>query len=493
MKITCEYCGTIYDDSEELCPGCGASHHEEQMGNSAPKTIEELKQWYEARNLPPSDVTRFFIGENYKRPKAFGIYKEGTYFIVYKNKADGSRAVRYKGTDEAFAVNELYMRLKEEILNQKAHNADMSDKAAWSKAVGGDTAGTLHKRLNKPLQRMIILSILLAFGGFAFTVAGAFMRDDAANCRNFVGVFATAHTFELIAAFAAIALAYVLMCISAISIMRDKDSKKQNGTVSNIITGIMAIFGSSIVAAIGIAIAVVAFSLNMTNCDRIKDYIVNGYYVGLSEDTDETETLWYREGDRWKVYYDSDWHDTYEVPYIYKHGEKLKFSEFRSIPSKNFLGSADEVNPEELGYLKYTDSDLYNDQNYSYSRGYYKCDDKVYYCLNETKFSFYEYDEDDGDWDSCSADSLPVELQHASLAGDFYYTPEWNSETQISDFEDTAVYQHQIEKEQEAAERAAKAEQERAQSGYNSYDDDDYNWDSNDSWDSGDTDWDSDW
>ena len=43
------------------------------------------------------------------------------FFIVYKNKADGTRAVRYKGTDEAYAVNELYLKLKDEILNQKAH------------------------------------------------------------------------------------------------------------------------------------------------------------------------------------------------------------------------------------------------------------------------------------------------------------------------------------------------------------------------------------
>ena len=93
------------------------------MVHGTPKTIEELQAWYEARNLPPSDVTRFFIGVNYKGPKAFGIYKEGNDFIVYKNKADGQRAVRYKGSDEAYAVNELYLRLKEEILNQKKSTA----------------------------------------------------------------------------------------------------------------------------------------------------------------------------------------------------------------------------------------------------------------------------------------------------------------------------------------------------------------------------------
>ena len=60
------------------------------------KTIEELKSWYIARKLPPEETTRFFIGKNIKEPRAFGIYQDGNKFIVYKNKADGSRAVRYK-------------------------------------------------------------------------------------------------------------------------------------------------------------------------------------------------------------------------------------------------------------------------------------------------------------------------------------------------------------------------------------------------------------
>ena len=89
-----------------------------------PETIAELKQWYIDMNLPPESVTRFFIGTNYKRAKAFGIYKDeitGEY-VVYKNKADGTRSIRYKGEDEAYAVNELYQKLKDEIYNQKNNN-----------------------------------------------------------------------------------------------------------------------------------------------------------------------------------------------------------------------------------------------------------------------------------------------------------------------------------------------------------------------------------
>ena len=92
------------------------------MPNPTPRTIEELKAWYVAHNLPPENVTRFFIGKNIQEPRAFGIYQEGEQFIVYKNKDNGSRAVRYQGYDEGYAVNELYMKLKSEIANQKNRN-----------------------------------------------------------------------------------------------------------------------------------------------------------------------------------------------------------------------------------------------------------------------------------------------------------------------------------------------------------------------------------
>jgi len=125
MELKCEYCGAYMSDTDEKCPNCGAiNKNHKRVADNTPKTIEELKQWYKDRNLPPYEKTRFFIGMDYKKPKAFGIYEENGNFIVYKNKADGSRAVRYQGRDEAYAVNELYLKLKSEILNQKAHQTN---------------------------------------------------------------------------------------------------------------------------------------------------------------------------------------------------------------------------------------------------------------------------------------------------------------------------------------------------------------------------------
>ena len=54
--------------------------------------------------MPPEETTRFFIGKNTKEPKAFGIYEENGIFVVYKNKANGQRAIRYQGTDEAYVL-----------------------------------------------------------------------------------------------------------------------------------------------------------------------------------------------------------------------------------------------------------------------------------------------------------------------------------------------------------------------------------------------------
>ena len=115
MKIKCEYCGSMFDDTLEKCPNCG-NNNVRRSTSDQPTTIEELKEWYVSKGLPDEEVTRFFIGRDYKGSKAFGIYKNAKgKFIVYKNKADGSRAVRYEGTDEAYAVNELLTAYRKNI------------------------------------------------------------------------------------------------------------------------------------------------------------------------------------------------------------------------------------------------------------------------------------------------------------------------------------------------------------------------------------------
>ena len=120
LRVKCEYCGNYIEDTDKVCPNCGApNEHMMRSASGVPKTIGELRAFCAAKKLPLEKM-RFFIGQDYRAPKAFGIYQdEEGQFVVYKNKADGSRAVRYRGTDEAYAVNEIYQKLKSEVANQR--------------------------------------------------------------------------------------------------------------------------------------------------------------------------------------------------------------------------------------------------------------------------------------------------------------------------------------------------------------------------------------
>ena len=155
MKVKCSYCGQYFDDSVEKCPNCGAPNdYIHRTSDAVPKTIEELKAYCEQNGLTP-ERTRFFVGVDYKQPRAFGIYKDDTgEFVVYKNKANGERAVRYRGVDEAYAVNELYERLQDEIHNQKAHYLERQSKIS---------SGSLTKSPERKLTKGIIIALALFF------------------------------------------------------------------------------------------------------------------------------------------------------------------------------------------------------------------------------------------------------------------------------------------------------------------------------------------
>lgn len=128
MKIFCEYCGSELKNTDEECHNCGAKNPNFQRTvKGTPKTIEELKAYCESKNLK-LDRMHIHIGEDFREPKAFGIYKneKNGHFVVYKNKADGQRAVRYDGTDEAYAVNELYMKIKDLLMDAKTATSGKS-------------------------------------------------------------------------------------------------------------------------------------------------------------------------------------------------------------------------------------------------------------------------------------------------------------------------------------------------------------------------------
>ena len=123
MDIKCEYCDGFFDDQRENCPHCGATNkHIRRVSDQNPRTIDELKKYVADHNVPVQQM-HFHIGEDYKGPKAFGIYRDGEQVIVYKNKSDRSRAIRYAGKDEAYAVNEIYQKMRSEYAGHKQVNA----------------------------------------------------------------------------------------------------------------------------------------------------------------------------------------------------------------------------------------------------------------------------------------------------------------------------------------------------------------------------------
>lgn len=123
MNDRCPQCGAMILPRDKFCPQCGASLENPEKSieetdygwqpGSVPATIGQLRAFC-AYNEMPLETMRFFVGVDYQQPRAFGIYQDGDQFIVYKNKADGSRAVRYHGPDEAYAVGELYDKLLDE-------------------------------------------------------------------------------------------------------------------------------------------------------------------------------------------------------------------------------------------------------------------------------------------------------------------------------------------------------------------------------------------
>ena len=93
-------------------------------------SIEELKQKCAEKNMPLEKM-RFFIGEDRKEPKCFGVYLDESTgnWVVYKNKSDGTRAVRYEGRDEARAAQEIWNKIGDEVKHRKDMHASPYDES----------------------------------------------------------------------------------------------------------------------------------------------------------------------------------------------------------------------------------------------------------------------------------------------------------------------------------------------------------------------------
>ena len=144
---SCPYCGGTLRSDQKFCPNCGAEnpHYVQDTPRRIqhPRTIEELKEYCAERGMPLLRM-RFFIGEDRQEPRAFGIYQNGDRFVVYKNKDNGNRAVRYDGPDEAYAVNEIFQKLLVECHNRGIYPdgrpASAPNRSAAGRSVPGNTS-----------------------------------------------------------------------------------------------------------------------------------------------------------------------------------------------------------------------------------------------------------------------------------------------------------------------------------------------------------------
>ncbi|MBR4554151.1 MAG: hypothetical protein IKO27_01010 [Ruminococcus sp.] len=127
-----------------------------------PRTIAELLEFCQQYQMPLRQM-RFFIGEDYPEARAFGIFQgpDGD-FVVYKNKDDGSRAVRYKGPDEAYAVNEIYEKLKAET--EKRRNAQGTSGRSASRSNAGYGGAVRSAAPARPVNKVkvIVITVILA-------------------------------------------------------------------------------------------------------------------------------------------------------------------------------------------------------------------------------------------------------------------------------------------------------------------------------------------
>lgn len=163
----CGYCGETMGTQDRTCPHCGAENPgflPESAASPAgsgnrPKTIEELQAYCASRGMPLERM-RFFIGEDYKQPRAFGIYRDGPVFVVYKNKADGSRAIRYRGPDEAHAVGELYDKLMAE--HELRSNLRRPSASSGTTRGGGRRRGSFLRNIVLPLVILFALSSIFS-------------------------------------------------------------------------------------------------------------------------------------------------------------------------------------------------------------------------------------------------------------------------------------------------------------------------------------------
>ena len=107
----CAFCGESLSSRDRTCPHCGAENPgflPESAASPAgsgnrPKTIEELQTYCASRGMPLERM-RFFIGEAYKQPRAFGIYRDGP---IPRGRSHGRERVFSRASSSRLPFSDL--------------------------------------------------------------------------------------------------------------------------------------------------------------------------------------------------------------------------------------------------------------------------------------------------------------------------------------------------------------------------------------------------
>ncbi len=139
------------------------------MSKYTVRSIQEIKEQAEILGMPLEKM-HFYVGEDSKSPKCFGIYKDAQgNTVVYKNKSDGSRSVRYRGKDEAEAAQIFWDKLEDEIrIRQKnrdwwRHQEDL----AASDEYGREYQKEIRRRKNREKTAKAAKTLPIALAGTA--------------------------------------------------------------------------------------------------------------------------------------------------------------------------------------------------------------------------------------------------------------------------------------------------------------------------------------
>lgn len=445
-----------------------------------PETIEELKEWYAERGLPPAEVTRFFIGEDISEPKAFGIYRDEatSEYVVYKNKASGERAVRYRGTDEACAVNELYVKLKEEIISRKNSSKNASGSTDIQKNdYGLSSEHSGNKRKGKPDRKKTVftagfIGIFAAAAGIICLAFGSDSDDIKAGYYDYNGLVYYCSDDDYYRENGLRWFAYDREAgeWQYPYYVKDMPDELKNGD-----TAAQFYLGEDYQDKYAAA----SFSDSAYKADmKISGVTDEGYYRY------ENDFYYHYKGkysENWFIFCKA-WQPI-EFNYLPDGLVHISLSDEYAVGEEKVISDGAGSFRETLYYQDFVTDAKKN-------RGYYKYNDRLYYYFesdnndNDDDDCWYYFDDDT--WYRAGEFDVPDEFRHNSLIDSYYYSQNLD-ESEGSGFEDTEEYRKYFAEEEPE----------------NDNDDDssfwDYaadwilDWDSDDSWDAGDSDWDSDW